>query len=105
MSETSAPGPKKFARTDRSPAPSHLDLSDIRATPSARPGAPMSLPDDYQAAPGPRRRRARETKSKTLTMRIKPSTFARFDDFCDREQLSQSDAFDRLLDLATRPKD
>lgn len=105
MSETPAPGPKKFARADRSPAPSDLDLSDIRATPSARPGAPMSLPDDYQTAPAARRRRARETKSKTLTMRIKPSTFTRFDEFCDSEQLSQSDAFDRLLDMATRPKD
>lgn len=105
MTETSAPGPKKFARADRSPAPSDLDLSDIRPTPSARPSAPMNLPEDYQAVPGARRRRARETKSKTLTMRIKPSTFSRFDEFCDSEQLSQSDAFDRLLDLATRPKD
>lgn len=105
MNDTPAPGPKKFTRADRSPAPSALDLSDIRATPSARPSAPMSLPDDYQAAPSARRRRVRETKSKTLTMRIKPSTFTRFDDFCDSEQLSQSDAFDRLLDLATRPQD
>ena len=105
MSDTPAPGPKKFTRTERLPAPSDLDLPDIRPTPSARPSAPMSLPEDYQAAPSARRRRARETKSKTLTVRIRPSTFSRFDDFCDSEQLSQSDAFDRLLDLATRPKD
>lgn len=105
MSETPVPGPKKFARPGRSPAPSDLDLSDIRSTPSPRPSAPMSLPEDYQSASGARRRRTRETKSKTLTMRIKPSTFSRFDDFCDSEQLSQADAFDRLLDLATRPKD
>lgn len=105
MSETPAPGPKKFTRADRTPAPTDLDLSDIRPTPAARPSAPMSLPEDYQAAPGTRRRRVRETKSRSLTMRIRPSTFDRFDRFCDREQLSQADAFDRLLDLATENGD
>ena len=105
MSETPAPGPKRFARGEKAPAPSALDLSDIRPTPSARPSTPMELPDDYQAAPAARRRRVRETKSKSLTMRIKPSTFDRFDAYCDREQLSQADAFDRLLDVATRRTD
>ena len=102
MNEFPTPGPKKFIRPEKTAAPSALDLSDIRPTPSAPPSVPMSLPEDYQATRTARRRLARETKSKTLTMRIKPSTFNRFDEFCDSEQLSQSDAFDRLLYLTAK---
>lgn len=104
MSE--APGPKKFGRTAREPAPSGLDLSGMRPTPAPRPSdGPMELPEAYQPAPAARRRRIRETKSKSVTMRITPTTFARFNDYCDRERLSYPDALDRLLGLAEEAKD
>jgi hypothetical protein len=38
-------------------------------------------------------------------MRITPSTFERFNDFCDREALSYSDALVRLLDAADTARD
>lgn len=103
MSET--PGPKKFGKPAPQAPTGALDLSDIKAVPSSPPGAPLTLPDDYQGAPAPRRRRARETKSRPLTMRITPSTFDRFNAFCDSEALSYSDALVRLLDMAERARD
>ena len=104
MSE--APEPKKFGRTARQPAASGLDLSEVRPTPAPRPSAaPMELPDEYQSAPTARRRRVRETKSKSVTMRITPTTYTRFNDYCDREQLSYPDALDRLLALAGSVKE
>ena len=104
MSE--APEPKKFGRAAREPAPSGLDLSGIHPTPAPRPSAaPMELPGEYQSAPTPRRRRIRETKSKSVTMRITPTTYTRFNDYCDREQLSYPDALDRLLSIAEGSKD
>ena len=104
MSE--APEPKKFGRAAREPAPSGLDLSGIRPTPAPRPSAaPMELPGEYQLTTTARRRRVRETKSKSVTMRITPTTYTRFNDYCDREQLSYPDALDRLLGLAEGSKD
>lgn len=103
MSE--APAPKKFGKPTPQPPTGALDLSNIKAVPSSPPGAPLALPDDYQGASPPRRRRARETKSRPLTMRITPSTFERFNDFCDREALSYSDALVRLLDAADTARD
>ena len=103
---TEAPGPKKYSRPTPQPPTSGLDLSDIKAVPSPLPSGPMELPDDYQAAsPATRRRRVRETKSRPLTMRITPSTFDRFNAFCDREGLSYSDALVRLLEVAEPAKD
>ena len=102
---TEAPGPKKFGRAPRVPAPSDLDLSDFKPTPAAATSAPMDLPEGYRSDAPARRRRARETKSKSLTMRITPSAFARFNDYCDEEQLSYADAFDRLLNSTAPDKE
>ncbi|MGR6331292.1 hypothetical protein ACU5AX_19695 [Sphingomonas sp. XXL09] len=100
-----APAPKKFGRGARTPAPSDLDLSDFKPTPATAPSAPMDLPEGYRPGSPARRRRVRETKSKSLTMRITPTTFDRFNDYCDREQISYADAFDRLLNLADTAKE
>lgn len=48
----------------------------------------------------PKRRGRRETLDKSLSIRCTPSTFKRFDAFCEEKDVSYSQALVLLLDLA-----